>query len=56
MLSLFVIANGWNVFEGDFIQGEDSHEAVFLELCYIVFCFLIESRSDLIWCKRGFPS
>jgi hypothetical protein len=39
-----------------FIQGQDGHEAILLEFCYVVFGFLIRSRYYLIWRERRFPS
>jgi hypothetical protein len=39
-----------------FIQGQDGHEAVLLELCYVVLSFLIRRGCDLIRGEWWFPA
>jgi hypothetical protein len=55
-LSLGVLAGEWRVGGGGFIQGQDGHEAVLLDFCYVVLSFLIRSGQGLIWNKGGFPA
>jgi hypothetical protein len=55
-LSLFEIADRWCLRGCGFIEGEDCHEAILLELFNVIFRLLIGSWRDLIRGKRGFPA